>query len=265
MTLFEPKTPKNQGLQRLAQQNERGSVIVWILVMVALFGALSYTVSQGSRGGASDLTQKQAELAATSILDHASQVKNAVRQLQINGCSDTEISFDQAFVSGYSNPNSPSDESCHVYSTYGGGLRYQNPNIEWLDTSKSSEPHYNTWFANGGMWVNGLGTDGSGSSCLTSAQDCRELIIGVPFIKKEICMAINKALSWGVDNTGTAYQDNGNSFAANNTPFVGSYINEANMGSASPSDYSNIFNGCIEGDTNPSSETYSFFQVLIAR
>ena len=78
-------------------------------------------------------------------------------------------------------------------------------------------------------------------------------------------MAINKKLSWGTDSQGTPFKDTGTSY--NNAPitFQGTFVSGHNMGAATPTDYSNIMAGCIEGDVAPPSGTYSFFQVLIVR
>lgn len=270
MSFFEPKTQKNQGLPTFNAHHEQGSALIWIMVMVSLFAALGYAVSQGSRGGTSDLTEKQAELAATEILEYATQIKNTVRMLLINGCNDTEISFDQAVVSGYSNPNAPSDESCHVYSANGGAMRYQPPLNDWLDNAQSSTTHYGEWFTNANLWVVGVGTDGSGSACSGGASDgsCRELVTGIPFLKYDVCRAVNKALRWGTDSSGTPIQDNGFGYAHNtHIRFQGIYGSGNQIGLATPAsdNYSGIFSGCIEGHNGPTTGTYHFFQVLIAR
>lgn len=248
MILFEPKTQKNQGLQRIVCPKEQGSVLVWILVMVSLFAALSYAVSQGSRGGASDLTEKQAELAATSILEYASQVKSAVHRLQINGCSDTEVSFDQAVVSGYSNPNAPTDESCHVYSANGGGLRYQNPNAEWLDGTKSSNAEYGSWLFPNDVEVLNIG-----------AQPDAELLIALPYLQKQICLQANNLL--GVDNpTDEAPEDNGFDFTS--IKFIGAYAdNHAIANDGGAVELLNKAAACYLDDNN----FYTFYQVLIVR
>lgn len=270
MSLFGLKNYKNQGLPSSCTQSEHGGAIIWIFVMIGLFGALSFAVNQGSRGGAASLSEKQAELAASEILDYARNIKSAVRMLQINGCDDTEVSFDQAFVSGYSNPNSPSDQSCHVFNNNGGGLRYQSPNSDWLDSAQSSAAHYGEWFTNSNLWVAGVGTDGSGSNCAGGAGDgsCRELVTGIPFLKNEVCKALNKSLNWGKDDTDTPIQDSGIGYASNtHIKFQGTYLDGNQIGTAIPStdNFSDILSGCIEGGTNPASGTYHFFQVLIAR
>lgn len=260
---------KKQGFNtRDNMCKERGGAIIWIFLMIAIFAALNYAVSKGSRGGAAQISQEQARMAATDILDYSRTIKNAVQTLQINGCADTEVSFDQAVVSGYSNPNSPSDESCHVFKTNGGGLNYQTPDKDWLDGSKSALTHYGTQYTSSNIWLTGLGINGSGSPCAGATGDCRELMTGIPFIKKSICMTINKKLGWGTDSKGTPYKDSGFSYAHfTHIPFAGVYPPVAGneMGTATPTSYSNIMTGCIESTASHPADTYSFFQVLIVR
>ena len=59
----------------------------------------------------------------TRLSSIAVLLRRLFNHLQINGCTDSEISFEQAVVSGYSNANSPTDNSCHVFHVNGGGLR----------------------------------------------------------------------------------------------------------------------------------------------
>jgi len=248
--------------QDFIRNSEKGSVIVWILVAIALFAALNYAVSKGTRSGATTITKEKAAVAASEIIDYGRALKQAVQTLQINGCSDTDVSFQNAVVAGYSHI---ADTSCHVFHPNGGGMNYLVPHDEWVDGVNTAQTHYQTWYTTSNSWVLGLGTDGSGSNCSGGAGDssCRELITGVPFIREEICIEINKKLGVGADSTGTPYQDTGNSYSSPVSTFVGTYSTSGNqMGNATPSNYSNIMAGCIEGDSTPG---YSFFQVLIVR
>ena len=121
--------------------------------------------------------------------------------------------------------------------------------MDGLATSQAAG-HYGTWYTNSRVHMRGLGIDNNGSICSSGTGDCKELTTGVPFIKKDICLAINKKLGWGTDNIGTPFSDEGNSYGASpQIEFTGSYVHSgSNMGAATPSDYSNIMAGCIEGD-----------------
>ena len=140
--------------------------------------------------------------------------------------------------------------------------------MDGLATSQTAG-HYGTWYTSTRAHILGLGTGPTiGSNCGDGTSDCKELITGVPFIKREICLEINKKLGWGTDAIGTPYIDLDNSYGVVETtlPFNGNYVvTGVNMGTATPTDYSNIMAGCIEGDASPPAGTYSFFQVLIVR
>ncbi len=263
---------KQDFINNAPSSAERGSAIIWILVMIALFAALNYTISQGSRGGAATISKEKAALAATEILEYASAHKRAVQTLQINGCDETEISFETPDRPEYANANAPTDNSCHVYHINGGGLRYQEPKEEWMDINQSAQNYFGTWHVTAVAWLDGLGTDGTASNCVGGAGDgsCHELLTGLPYLKLEVCKAINKKMSWGVDQDGTPIKDSGGSYGAGTgSEFDGNFVTATNinMGIAIPSgnNYSNTLTGCIEGNSSPPDGAYSFFQVLIVR
>ncbi len=258
------KQEDNTSPRNDSRANERGNVLFMIMVAIALFAALNFVLNQGSRSGGESITQEKANIAASDILDYGRLIKQTVQTLQINGCNDTEISFENNKVAGYEH-TPPARDECKVFHPDGGAINYIEPEESWMDSINTTRINYNTWYTTPHPWLTGLGTDGSGGLCLGGPTDgsCRELMTGVPFIKKEICLAINKKLGWGIDSNGTPYKDNGNSYGAI-TPllFTGTYADGLQMGTATPSNYAGIMTGCVEGDAVAG---YSFFQVLIVR
>jgi len=98
-------SPKNQAVTpKTPLKNERGNVIFLILIAIGLFAALSFSFSKGNRGSTTIIDKEQATLIATEIINYARSIKNAVHELQINGCDDTEISFENGITVGYENP-----------------------------------------------------------------------------------------------------------------------------------------------------------------
>jgi len=126
---------------------ESGNVIVIIFVAVALLAALSFALSQGSRTGESNLSEQQASLLATEILDYSNSIRNAVRQLKIQGCNDTEISFENGIVTLYTNASAPADNTCHVFHPSGGGQTYMIPTNNILNPALSgaTDLYYGEW------------------------------------------------------------------------------------------------------------------------
>lgn len=122
------------------RQNERGNVLIYILVAVALLGALSFAVSQSGRGNVQQLSAERARLLATEILEYSTNLKNAVVQLKLRGCDESELNFDNPVVSGYTNGAAPTDGTCDIFGTNGGGLSWQTQQAQ----ARNSESEYFT-------------------------------------------------------------------------------------------------------------------------
>ncbi len=233
------KPPKNQAD---SSPNEQGSIIIWIFIFVALFAALSFTVSQGSRTGGENLSREKATLAASEILDYATALKRNIHELQINGCSDTEISFENAFISGYSNTNSPADNSCHIFDLNGGGLKYIEFSIDNFDTTYSAQSDYQENVFSGNVAVEGVGT---------TAQD---LVLIIPYLRESICTEINNKMGVGSTMPVDIYTA---------TKFTGSYSASANPGIG---DDDTLLEDKLAFCARREAATWHYFgQVLIAR
>ncbi len=263
MSLFKLKIIKNKAD---CQKEESGSAIIWVLIMIALFAALSYTVAKSTRSNTSTMDEQQAALAATEILSYSRNVKDAVHRLQISSCSDTEISFENNTVAGYTNPNAPTDKSCHVFDMNGGGLRYTAPNSDWLDNTYSSYSYYNeTYFPDAGC-VKGVGNDSA--NYVNDGIDNEELLLMTPWLKKDICIKLNENI--GMRNVaGNPPRDSGRLWPADKSKFIGNYGDKFTIDSGRD-DYaiaSGKMNGCLEADPGGSQPNagYHFYQVLIAR
>ncbi len=173
------------------QQNsksENGNVFIIILVAVALFGALIFTFSRSGSQGISSISKQEAKIAAQEIINYARLVEGAVDRVRRNGCSENEISFENLIVSGYSNSNSPSDNSCHVFDDNGGKISYKAPKTEWLDGSHVSELVYGQIFFTVRTEIPGVGIDDH------PTDSDGELIMNIPYINKNICLTINALL-----------------------------------------------------------------------
>ena len=246
MTLLDRKSNKNQGITALSAPRERGSAIMWILIMVALLGMLAYAMSDGTQTGVRNMTEQQASMAASEILDYAGSLKRVIRELQINGCEDTEISFDNAVIAGYSNPNAPSDNSCHVFHPRGGGLRYIAPEDTWLDDSFSAQSLYKQWNFTSSPQIDGVGTNAA------------ELKAGLPFLRTDLCMALNDRLN--ITNPSNAPPVDSNDPGSG--LFTGTY--GAPVGNNIGDDGGHNISGntafCRTGNTS-----HQFMQVLIVR
>ncbi len=136
---------------------QRGIAIAPILFIVAILAVLAAAVAAGSGAFNGDISAVSAKAQAAAILEYAEQVKMAVDRVRGHGCSDTQISFENPIVSGYTNPNAPSNKSCHVFDVNGGGITWKNtPKEIFFDQS------YGQWGimtgAGGGQSTKWLGT-----------------------------------------------------------------------------------------------------------
>lgn len=243
MSLCDVKPAKNQEFTHIPPRTtESGNVIIIIFLMIGLLAALYYTFSSGFRSGESQLSRERADLAATEVLDYAQSIKQAVQTLQINGCDETEISFDVNVLSGiYVNPNAPIDASCHVFHPNGGNLNYQSTNSNILNPAFSGFLLYSELFFNADNRVLNVGSSKT------------ELILSMGYLKEDVCKAINFKLGNDISYTAESILP---------SIFQGSF-----MPSAIPDlgDNDTSLQGLQSFCFYLGSSNYAFSQVLIAR
>lgn len=175
--------------------------------MVFLFGALSFALTQGFRGGSATITKDMAKISASEILDYAQKLSNVVTALRINGCADTHISFYSTqweTPANYDNINTPvadGDFSCHVFHSSGGAMIFENP-----PANTSADTQY---FITGANLIADVGT---------SAPD---LVLFAQDLKPEVCAAIDELLDIQMYAKDGYY---------NSLPFIGSYVNNGQIG-----------------------------------
>lgn len=174
-----PITPKFHN------NSASGGVLFLILIAVALFAALSYAVTSSTRSGGGDASKETIALSASQIVQYVTSIENAIMRIKIsNNCDDTQISFENPIVSGYTNSNAPADYRCHVFRPEGGNVSWQNPPQGANDGSP--------WVFSGGNGVPYVGT-----SC--GSTTCWEMVAILPNLSSNIA----SALSLKLNNTAT--------------------------------------------------------------
>lgn len=102
-------------------RSQKGNALFLILIAVALFGALSYAVTQSGRGSGS-ISREKAQLDAAVSQQCMAYVDRGVMMLEIvHGCPTGQISYELP-DGGNENPLNPSDTSCFVFHPDGAGL-----------------------------------------------------------------------------------------------------------------------------------------------
>ena len=160
---------------------DHGSAIVLVLITVALFGALGYTLMKGAKTGQGDFASHQTRLSTQDLVDFAGQMQRAVSKLMAHGCSEGQINF----VSGLypsANASAPIDQSCDVFSSQGAGAIAQT----------FTPPATSVVFSA----IDNL------SGTATAAPDLALYMTGLP---TATCLEINRLL--GIDNPATIPND----------------------------------------------------------
>ena len=163
--------------------SQRGSVLFYILIAVALFAALSYAVANIMKSGNPALVaEEKTFLMADELLNFGRAVRQGVQTMKIsNGCADTAISFENNFVSGYAHTPAAS-AGCQIFNTAGGNVQYVIANKEWLDKAFEANPAFGYYAMVGDNAFDGIGSANA------------DLVLVLPFIKSNLCAAINKKM-----------------------------------------------------------------------
>jgi hypothetical protein len=220
---------------------ERGSALVFILIAVALFAALSFAISQQSDSGKSLLTEKT-NLLASDVMDMGNRMTESVAKLRLHGVQIEQVSFQNDIVTGYTNAACNTDK-CKIFDYDGGERDWEKPTT---DISNGVN-----WGYTGDLSINQVGTASA------------DLIAILPNISLVLCNRLNKMV--GITNDPPQF----NGVAADK--YVGAFA-VAPINLSDP-----IINGktaaCIEL-TTPSgtaltgitaSPIYAYYQVLSVR
>ncbi len=161
--------------------NNRGNALFLILIAVALFAALSYAITQSGRGGG-NVSKETAQLNVSQVAQQMGSYRDAIQRMKlINGCSDTQISFASSDWghTAYNNSNSPTDETCHLFSNAGGGFTVaQLPDVLGTDI-----------IFQGTAYVENVGTTVYGPDT-----DSTELLMIIYNVSYDHCLAFNQLM-----------------------------------------------------------------------
>lgn len=236
--------------------DERGNILFLILLAVVLFAALSYAVTQSMRGGDNDATKENADLMAAQIIQYATNVEQAILRMRLsNNCSDTQISFQNDIVTGYTNGAAPA--SCRVFDANGGGLAWETPPAKALVDVATANAlgragvGYGAYSISSQTSLTGIGLADTGNSGVG-----KDLLLGLPYVSDAVCAAVNKQLGLGTVAACAGYYPVGDP----NAKFKGTYFSGGGYaaGMATPGARS----GCVPGSSYTGN---SFFHVILAR
>ena len=226
------------------RDSERGNVLWFLMIGVALLAAITMVVSRG--GSSTDQTgdYEQRSIQASQILRYARGIEATVQRMKLNGVSENDISFENSVsTTDYTNANCGTDD-CMVFEAAGGGQNYMAPKAAWLDSANSAEDYYGDWLFTGSSCIPDVGN--GGNLCIFSSSTL-ELMIILPYIKLDLCKQLNILAKASV-TTGNPPQDADSAWAAS-SEFTGTYGGGLNrlIADTGYADIVDVTTGCFEG------------------
>lgn len=213
------------------RDGQRGIVIGPILFLIAIIGVLAAAIAAGAGSFTGSSSKSGAKVLASAIIDYANTVQIGVDRVLANGCDETEISFENPIISGYTNPNAPADKSCHVFDLNGGGIVWKNPATDIFSAIKTG-PSNGLWVYRGDLCVGGVGSAtrqyySQGGTCRSDASPT-SLVMVTHDIKPSVCDALNTML--GVELLSSGHNDSSGVWVNALSYFKGSYTKDATGG-----------------------------------
>lgn len=265
------------------RDGQRGIVIGPILFLIAIIGVLAAAIAAGAGSFTGSSSKSGAKVLASAIIDYANTVQIGVDRVLANGCDETEISFENPIISGYTNPNAPADKSCHVFSVNGGGIIMKTPPVgaqsqaDYDAAYLGIKPPLGLYFVGlacaMGVGSGGYGTAGVTNPCYYISGDrplSIDLVMVLPWIDLDVCLQINSISGFRNRDTVTP-PTNGNFNLMDSIYFRGNY-SLGYGGIVLDTTYGNPNNlGAMQGCLATSKTStwpgggYIYFRVLLAR
>lgn len=200
---------------------ERGNILFIILLVVVLFAALTYAVTNSTRGGSKSVSAERATALAAQMVQSATLVENSLRRLQLStGLDIDKIDLYAANQTRNGDVDGCTQASCNLFDPAGGNVPVPLTPKDALDTTTTC-PTFN------GMGMPYFMVVSVANIGATSKPELALVYCGV---KLEVCRAINVSL--GLIQPGDAD------------------INSPYGTSTSPNDFS-----AFSGPTNPYTST----------
>ena len=228
---------------------ESGNVLFYILIAVAMLAALSFAVSQGSRGSGQTISAERAKLLASEIIEYSNDICTAASQIKLRGIDDTELCFDHTSwgANDYDHAGC-TDDFNKIFHITGAGLTWKNAPSEAMDSNATPDNLYHIYGDNA---VEDIGT-----TCASAS--CSDLILVVDELQEIICQHINALLDiTDVSAPPPTDTDIGK------TRYIGAYGYTATIGDeVGGTALIGKSSGCF---LNTTDSKYTFYKVLIAR
>ncbi len=214
------------------------------MIAVAMLGLLTIQVTRSGSSVEKSGNKERTKIQTSQILRYAASMDQAIKNLQLRDCAENDISFANSTDTNYTNANSPSDESCHIFSSKGAGLSWRSFDAQTLNTGASM-----AIMGNIALYGQNYGT----------ADTRPDLILAIP-VSRTVCLGINDTYGLSTATADiTSNINNWNSYFTGSFPATGTWelgdeATEAQGVTGAPS-------GCIIDNNGQ----HVFYHVLITR
>ena len=232
------------------RSSESGNVLFYIFLAVALLAALSYAISESTRGNVQQLTEERARIYAGEIIEYSNVISNAVAQLRLRGVDDEDLCFDDPSwgANDYDHAGC-TDDLNRLFHPDGAGMTWTQPPSDAMATTPTPD---NLWHIYGDNEIDDVGT-----TCGTA--DCADLILVVDELNIQTCIELNELLNV-VNPLGVPPTDSN----IGETRFVGTFSAGQVIGNeAGGTNFQGRSSACFQRTSAPAE--YTFYKVLIAR
>ena len=237
--------------------SERGNVLFLILIAVALFAALSFAATQTLRSTPQDPQGDTQKLGAATLIQHTTFIAQAVQTMAMRRITGESFCFDSPLWGHNNYYHAACDNADNrVFSTSGSGGGASVVPVP--DGINDGSP----WYITGQSCI-----IEAAQNCNTNGNQDEDIILFVPHIYREVCIALNDKL--GVPNPqGNPPKASGNLWPPAQPVFTGNFLDGGRVDSGGNGNLNILAGhtvGCVEGGGTPPAGTYAYFHVLLRR
>ncbi|PCJ97039.1 MAG: hypothetical protein COA45_10490 [Zetaproteobacteria bacterium] len=157
---------------------EKGNALVYVLIAIVLFAALSFTLSRNMSGSnTKEIDNARAALYAVELIGYSAQVKSIIDQMSFTGTKTNNLNFTKPGEAGF-------NTAPHIHKIFhpeGGGLTPTNlPNRIIKEISTNPKANWYLGNFNHVEWTKSTATD---------------IILTAHQITRPVCQALNKEIT----------------------------------------------------------------------
>lgn len=222
------------------KQWEKGNALIYVLIAIALFAALGFTLSrQTQNANTSDLDDAKAELFANQLISTTAQMKSAIDQMMITGSTIDDLDFS---LPGQASYDTPPNIHKAFHPEGGGILRDSLPRDVKMEISGLPESGWYMGAFNNVEWTPGNQTD---------------VILTAHEIVRAVCGKINEKITGTTDIP--VVSGNLNAYLVDGSVFSGT---NSDLDTTVCPDCENYQSLCV---SNNSGTAFSFYTVIAQR